>query len=593
MNQPDHHPLYREAPRRSRRLLGEEPAYGPEVLHFQTRALKSLEAANQKDESPETQRIYLHAFRAGEAQGIHVEPETQKEARESPEAAEWLLAEKAEMESLHQTGTYTLVDPPPHANILGCRFTYRIKDGPPKLYKARLVVQGFKQQKGVDYYEVFAPTAKMASLRVILHLAAYHDWEIHQSDFTTAFLNRDLDETIYMRQVPRHEDPKHPRKVCLLQKALYGLKQAPRQWYLKLKQALEGTGFKQSEIELCLFMKLQGTTTLLVIVYVDDLTITGSSLEMIQDFKTSMASTFKMKDLGEMKTFLGLEITRDREARTISIGQGKYIDKILCRFPVDDLKPYTTPMEAHHSLTKEDPTEAPTTEPYAQLVGKLMYCSVSSRPDNSYALGVLATYMSKGKAKEKHWVAVRRVLKYLEGMRNWGITLGGIAELRLQGSTDASWGDDQSDRRSTMGYSFSLGSGPISWRSKRSGTVALSTAEAEYYAGTEALKECSWISELLSDIARPTPTPHLLCDNQSAIAMAGNPIFTARSKHIELKYHYIREQITRGRVTLAYVASRLNVADLFTKAFCLPRHLELCNMLRLPHVSTSDIQGEC
>ena len=497
------------------------------------------------------------------------------------------------MDSLHQTGTFILVDPPAKANILGCRFTYRIKDGPPKIYKARLVVQGFKQKQGVDYHEVFAPTAKMASLRVLLHLAAANDWEIHQSDFTTAFLNGDLDEDIFMKQVPGHEDQDHPEKVCQLKKALYGLKQEPRQWYFKLKQALEDLGFTQNQTEPCLFMKKDASGILFIVVYVDDLTITGSNLLSIQDFKVNMAKAFKMKDMGEMKTYLGLEVSRDRDARTITIRQEKYIEKILGKFPVEDMKVYTTPMEANHELTREDAEDIQTSEPYPQLIGKLMYCMVSSRPDICYAMCVLARYMSEGSTKEKHWKAARRVLKYLENTKQWGITLGGKHEIRLEGSTDASWGDDQKDRKSTMGYCYSLGSGPISWRAKKSGTVALSTAEAEYYAGTEAMKECSWISELIKELGYSIPKPVLLCDNQSAIAMAGNPMFTARSKHIELKYHYIRVQVIKGRVTLEYVTSKLNLADIFTKAFCYPRHMELCRRLRLLPVPTSDIQGGC
>jgi len=491
----------------------------------------------------------------------------------------WMKAESVEVESILKNDTYELVPRSSNMNVLGNKWVYRIKPG--GLYKARIVVKGYLQKEGVDFYEVFAPTAKHITLRAILHLAASLDLELDQVDFTTAFLNGDLHEEIHMEQIPGHEDPEKPNHVCKLKKALYGLKQAPRQWFAKLKEALEQMGFQQCMADACLFWQKDNDHLFFVVVYVDDLILAASNKEKLADFKKNMASKFAMKDLGQLETYLGLQITRDRKKRTVHLSQKKYIENMLVKFQLEDAHPASTPLERGHTLTDPDVCAGePASVPYAQLIGTLMYVMVCSRPDLCHALSVLTRFMAEGKHTEAHWKAAQRVVKYLKGTKDWVLSLGS-EHTSLQGHCDSSWGDDLSTRHSTLGYCFSLGSGVISWRSKKSGSVAHSTTEAEYYAQAEAVKEACWLRMFLEEVWDKPNTTVIHCDNSSAVKLAHNPINHSRTKHIDITHHFIREKIEQGVVELMLVPSKANVADILTKPLTREEHLRLCGLLGL------------
>jgi hypothetical protein len=504
-------------------------------------------------------------------------PINHKEAVESPEADRWAEAEQTELNSILKNDTYELVPRTGDMHVLGNKWVYRIKGG--DTYKARIVVKGYLQKEGVDFAEIFAPTAKHITLRTVLHLAAVHDWELEQIDFVTAFLNGDLEEEIYMEQIPGHEDPVHPTWVCKLKKALYGLKQAPRQWFAKLKDALTSMGFTQHAADSCLFMRSSGTHVFLVVVYVDDLILAASNKKEVADFKKIMADKFAMKDLGALETYLGLKVTRDREAKTVSLSQSKYIDNMLEKFNLADAHPVATPLEPGHELTNPQHSgEKDPDVPYPQLVGTLMYIMVCTRPDICHALGLLTRFMAVGKHTASHWKGAQRVAKYLKGTKDFVLTLGG-SQSQLEGYCDASWGDDHSTRHSTLGYCFSLGSGAISWRSKKSGSVAVSTTEAEYYAQAEAVKEGCWLRMLLEGLNEEQQQTIIRCDNSGAVKLAHNPVNHSRTKHIDITHHFLREKIAGKEVDLVQVSTKDNVADIFTKPLTKEGHQRLCSAL--------------
>lgn len=509
-------------------------------------------------------------------------PRNHREALNGPDSASWRAAMDKEMECLQKNNTFTLVPRTANMHVLGNQWVWRIKPG--GLFKARIVVRGDWQIEGVDFFEVFAPTAKLASLRIVLHLAGVYGLHVEQVDFVTAFLNGDLEEDIFMRQVPGYEDPSRPTHVCKLNKALYGLRQAPRQWFAKLKEALESMSFTQSRSDLSIFFKRNGSSCFFIVVFVDDLTLAASDKQMLEDFKAEMGRRFEMKDLGELKTYLGIDISRDQRSGFFSLHQGKYITSLLNKFDMVDCHDVSMPLDPGHDLTDPQLASPPAPgKPYAQLVGSLMYLMVCTRPDLAFTICTLSRFMAEGKCTEAHWKAAKRTLRYLHGTKDWALQVGGRQEVNLIGWADASYGEDKQGRRSPLGFHFSLGSGPISWRSKLSDVVALSSTEAEYYAITEAAKEAAWIQSFLGELGTPIPRYHLWCDNQGAIAMTQNAVSHARTKHIDIKHHFIKDLVEDKKVTIEYVHTSENVADVFTKALPAPRHQQLCQ--RLLHIN--------
>jgi hypothetical protein len=506
-------------------------------------------------------------------------PRSFKEAMGRPDAEQWKAACDKEYECIIKNDTYDLIGReslPAHANILGNTWVCKIKPG--MLYRARLCVRGDWQIEGVDYFEVFAPTAKLASFRMILHLGATFDLEVHQVDFETAFMNGDIEEDIYMRQIPGYEDPEKPHHVCKLKKALNGIRQAPRQWFAKLKEALLELGFEQSkEDPTVLYRKGEGGF-FYVLIFVDDLILATNNKKELEAFKGELGRRFVIKDLGEISTYLGIDITRARDGHTMALNQGKYIDKLLNRFHLSDCKPKTTPMEVGHDLTNPaNPVGKDVDVPYPQLLGALMYLMVCTRPDLAYAISVLSRFMAKGRHNNTHWKAATRVLAYLKQTRDWSLILGGRGELKLLGYCDASWADDQASRKSTLGFCYTLGEkGLISWKSKLSTTQALSTAEAEYYAAGFAVTEGLWLVRMLGELGVQASPFTLKCDSNSAIHLIKNPVVSYRSKHIEIKHHFIRDHVENKEIVVDYVETAKNWADVFTKALPFTKLLPQC-----------------
>lgn len=428
-------------------------------------------------------------------------------------------------------------------------------------YKARLVAKGFRQREGIDYEEVFAPVSKYTTLRAVLATAAVEDLEIHQLDIKTAFLNGELEEDVWTQQPPGYEEGR-AGMACHLHKALYGLKQAPRAWHLRLKEELESIGFTQSEADPGLFITKGDNEPIYLITYVDDILIITKGIQATIPIKQSLMSAFEARDLGEATFFLGMSITRDRDNRTIKLGQERLTTDLLSKYGMLEAKSLSTPLGTSIKLTKDGERLDCATYGYSQLIGSLMYLSVCTRPDIAQAVGALARYMAQ--PTTAHWQSAKGVLRYLSGTANYGIIFG-ETKAGLDAYTDADFAGDIDTRRSTTGYVFILNGGAISWSSRLQQTVAASTTEAEYMAAASATKEGLWLRKLLNDLQLDITTIDINADNQSAIKLLKNPVFSMRSKHIDVIYHFARERVMRGEVRFSYIRTDSMVADALTK----------------------------
>lgn len=492
-----------------------------------------------------------------------MEPSTMEEALSGEDADLWRRAMDEEMASLLANKTWTLETPPAGITPIPVKWVYKIKrdaSGNVERYKARLVAKGFRQREGIDYEEVFAPVSKYATLRTLLAAAAAADLELHQLDIKTAFLNGELEEDVYVIQPPGYEEGSN-NIACHLHKALYGLKQAPRAWHLRLKQELETMGFIQSKADPGLFISTAEDGTTLVLTYVDDLLIAAPDTARAVGVKERLMSVFEARDLGEATFFLGMSIMRDRESRTIKLAQERLTADLLSKHGMLEAKALSTPLSPSTKLTKSGESLDRETCGYAELIGSLMYLSVCTRPDIAQAVGALARYMAQ--PTTLHWQAAKGVLRYLAGTADFGINFGG-AKAGLEAYCDADFAGDIDTRRSTTGYVYILNGGAISWSSRLQQTVAASTTEAEYMGAAAAIKEGLWLRKLFADMGLDTEIS-IWADNQSAIKLLKNPVFSMRSKHIDVVYHFARERVARGEVSFNYIRTDKMVADALTK----------------------------
>ncbi|KAJ9554092.1 hypothetical protein OSB04_018137 [Centaurea solstitialis] len=492
--------------------------------------------------------------------------------QEAQGIAEWEAAMNEEMEALHQNDTWELVPRPQDIELLTSKWIFRLKrkvDGTIDRYKARLVARGFSQQYGLDYEETFSPVAKMVTIRTVISLAAHNNWNLWQLDVKNAFLYGELDRDIFMEQPQGFVSQRFPEHVCRLKKALYGLKQAPRAWYGQIAQYLSFCGFHSSSSDPSLFCKVTSEKCTILLLYVDDMIITGDNDDEISRLCDELSIRFEMKNLGEAHSFLGLEIVK---TAGYFLCQGSYALSLLERFGMADSTPTATSMEPQLKLHKAEgePLKDPTR--FRQLVGSLFYLTIT-RPDLAYSVGVVSQFMDK---------PCEKILRYVKGTLQLGLLYKPNVSLSLHGFTDADWAGDVITRRSTTGYCFSLGSAVVSWCSKKQQTVTLSSTEAEYVAATMATQECIWLKRLLKDIGVNIDYPvPLACDNESTIKLAGNPVFHARTKHIEVHHHFVREKVLNQEIVLQKVKTNDQVADVFTKALSKVKFEMFCVALGL------------
>ena len=547
------------------------------------------------DHAPSTIHSFALIARAGTQATViadtPTEPRSFKEAMTGPQATEWKKAGDSEINSLRKAGTFILVPRPTHGNVIGNKMVLKIKrgkDGNIVKYKCRLVAKGYLQRYGVDYVDTYAPVARLPSIRALIAITAHHDLELHQMDVKSAYLNGDLEEEIYMEQPEGYATPGQEHLVCRLQKSLYGLKQAGRTWHHKIDVALKHRGFTSLEADHCIYVRKLSDSLIIIALYVDDLLIAASRLAELSLFKKDLAAQFNMEDLGEASYILGIEIQRDRTARTISIGQSNYITGLLERHNMATCNPVVTPMEKvtqtqlatatnDHNATLEETRE------YQSIIGGVMYAMLCTRPDIAFAVSTLSQFASNPSAL--HRQALQRVLRYLRGTVHQRIIYQGEgptdSQPELLGYSDSDWGQRQ-DRRSISGYAFLLCGGAISWQSKKQKTVALSTVEAEYMATTQAAKEAIWWRSHLSGLGYDMSTPTtLLSDSQGSIALAQNPDEHARTKHIDIQYHFIRQHLATKTIKLLFIGTAEMAADLLTKALDRIAHCREMGLLGL------------
>ncbi|CAI7854353.1 unnamed protein product [Closterium sp. NIES-53] len=457
-------------------------------------------------------------------------PRSYAEAITGPYSSQWQAAMDAEMASWKSTSTYVHAVPPSRANIVDGMWIFRVKrpPGSPPAFKARYIARGFNQRQGVDYFQSFSPTPKMTTLRVFLHVAAQHDYELHSLDFSTNFLQGSLHEEIWLRRPPGFTGSFPPGTQWSLRRPVYGLRQTPREWHDTLRTTLAALGFNPSTADPSLFLR---TDTLLppfyVLVYVDDLVFATADTEALTLVKSELQKRHTCIDLGELCNYLGLQITQDRARRTITLTQSHMVHQVLQRFGFQFSSPQPTPLSTGHSLSAPPSDESvEPSGPYPELV---------------------ARYVAPGRHRKVHWDAAKRVLHYLCSTSGMGLVLGGRGPVVLTGHADASWVNDSATQRSSHGYTFSLGFGSVSCRSTCSSSVLSSNCEAEIYAGAMATQELRWLTYLFFGLGeQPRSPPVLYVDNKAMIALCKEHRLEHRMKHIALRYCLARELQKRG-----------------------------------------------
>jgi len=373
---------------------------------------------------------------------------------------EWDSAMNDEMNALIKNQTWDLVPKLMEVKHITCKWVYKIKrkaDSSVDRYKARLVARKFSQKYGEDYDETFSSVAKMISVRVVISLAAHHEWELWQLDVKNAFLYDEIDKDIYMEQRDGYVSQVHPEYVCKLKNALYGLKQAPRAWYGKIAEYLQFCGYFASNSDSSSFVKKQSKVHVIVLLYVDDMIVTGNDNGEIAKLRAELSVWFEMKDLGELSHFLGFEVSSLKGG--IFVSQQSYAKKLVGRFGLNQSKWCSTPLDTNIKLRREEGKLLPDPRPYRALVGSLIYLTITG-PDIAFSVGLVSRYMQA--PRKPHLEAAKRILKYIYSTIDMGLFFkkGGAFELR--GFSDADLGGDFDDWKSTSGYAFSCGSSYIS-----------------------------------------------------------------------------------------------------------------------------------
>ena len=491
----------------------------------------------------------------------------------------WRQAMVDEMAALHSNGTWDLVVLPSGKSTVGCRWVYAVKVGPDgqvDRLKARLVAKGYTQVYGSDYGDTFSPVAKIASVRLLLSMAAMCSWPLYQLDIKNAFLHGDLAEEVYMEQPPGFVAQGESGLVCRLRRSLYGLKQSPRAWFSRFSSVVQEFGMLRSTADHSVFYHHNSLgQCIYLVVYVDDIVITGSDQDGIQKLKQHLFTHFQTKDLGKLKYFLGIEIAQSSSGVVLS--QRKYALDILEETGMLDCKPVDTPMDPNVKLVPGQGEPLGDPGRYRRLVGKLNYLTIT-RPDISFPVSVVSQFLQS--PCDSHWDAVIRILRYIKSTPGQGVLYENRGHTQVVGYTDADWAGSPTDRRSTSGYCVFIGGNLISWKSKKQDVVARSSAEAEYRAMALATCELIWLRHLLQELRfGKDEQMKLICDNQAALHIASNPVFHERTKHIEVDCHFIREKIASGCVATSFVNSNDQLADIFTKSLRGPRIKYICNKL--------------
>ncbi|KAK8944130.1 hypothetical protein KSP39_PZI007676 [Platanthera zijinensis] len=497
------------------------------------------------------------------------------QAMKSSNSHKWVEAMNDEIKSMEENKVWELVDLPEGTKPVGCKWIFKTKrdaSGNVEKYKARLVAKGFTQREGIDYNETFSPVSSKDSFRIIMALVAQFDLELHQMDVKTAFLNGDIDETIYMVQPENFVSGDPKRTVCKLKKSIYGLKQASRQWYYKFHQIIVSFGFEANVVDDCVYHKFSGSKYIFLVLYVDDVLLASNEIGILNQTKKFLAKNFEMKDLGIASYVLGIKIHRDRSQGILGLSQENYINKVLERYGMKNCKPSDTPNSKgdKFSLDQCPKNEVEQKEmlkiPYASAVGSLMYAQVCTRPDLAFIVGMLGRYLSNPGIK--HWIAAKRVMRYLQKTKEYMLTYKRSEQTEIIGYSDSDFAGCQDSRKSTSGYVFMLAGGAVSWKSTKQSLIASSTMAAEFIACYEASNHCIWLRNLLTglkivdSIKKPLK---LYCDNNSAVLYSNSNRSATKSKHIDIKFLVVKERVRNGQMSVEHIGTNSMIADPLTK----------------------------
>ncbi|GJW32712.1 putative ribonuclease H-like domain-containing protein [Tanacetum coccineum] len=478
----------------------------------------------------------------------------------------WVEAMQEELLQFKLQNVWVLVDLPKGHRAIGTKWVYRNKKDERGIVvrnKARLVAQGHTQEEGIDYDEVFAPVARIEAIRIFLAYASFMGFTVYQMDVKSAFLYGQIEEEVYVCQPPGFEDPDHPDRVYKVVKALYGLHQAPRAWYDTLATYLLSNGFQRGKIDQTLFIKSQKGHILLVQIYVDDIIFGSTKKELCDEFEKLMKDKFQMSSMGELTFFLGLQVQQKKKG--IFISQDKYVHEILKKFNYTDVKSASTPTDLERPLVKDADADDVDEHLYRSMIGSLMYLT-ASRPDIMFAVCACARFQVS--PKTSHLLAVKRIFRYLKGKPSLGLWYSKDSPLELVAYTDSDYAGATLDRKSTTGGCQFLGNRLISWQCKKQTVVATtSTTEAEYVAAASCCGQVLWIQNQLLDYGYNFMNTVIYIDNTSTICIIENPVQHSKTKHIEIRHHFIRDCNTKKLIQMAKIDTQLNVADLLTKGF--------------------------
>ncbi|GJZ79991.1 putative ribonuclease H-like domain-containing protein [Tanacetum coccineum] len=477
----------------------------------------------------------------------------------------WVEAMQEELLQFKLQKVWILVDLPKGHRAIGTKWVYRNKKDERGIVirnKARLVAQGHTQEEGIDYDEVFAPVARIEAIRIFLAYASYMGFMVYQMDVKSAFLYGQIEEEVYVCQPPGFEDPDHPNKVYKVVKALYGLHQAPRAWYDTLATYLLSNGFQRGQIDQTLFIKRHKGHILLVQIYVDDIIFGSTKKELCDEFEKLMKDKFQMSSMGELTFFLGLQVQQRKKG--IFISQDKYVHEILRKFNYTDVKSASTPTDLEKPLVKDADADDVDEHLYRSMIGSLMYLT-ASRPDIMFAVCACARFQVS--PKTSHLLAVKRIFRYLKGKPSLGLWYSKDSPLELVAYTDSDYAGATLDRKSTTGGCQFLGNRLISWQCKKQTVVATSTTEAEYVAAASCCGQVLWIQNQLLDYGYNFMNTVIYIDNTSTICIIENPVQHSKTKHIEIRHHFIRDCNAKKLIQMAKIDTQLNVADLLTKGF--------------------------
>jgi hypothetical protein len=483
---------------------------------------------------------------------------------ESIQHDDWIRAMNEELDQIEKNNTWELFPRPEDKNVIGSKWVFKNKmneKGQVVRNKARLVCKGYAQVEGREFDETFSPVARLEAIIMFLSYSCHKNFKVYQMDVKSTFLNGDLEEEVYMEQPEGFSLTDNPNYVCKMKKALYGLKQAPRAWYYRLDKFLQHKGLKKGTVDNNLYIKYEGDNLLVVLVCVDDIIFGYTNESSVQWFSNSMKTEFEMSMIGELSYFLGLQV--NQSSTGIIISQEKYLKEMLKKFQMEDSSPISTPMVVGCKLSKDNISPDVDQRTYRSMIGNLLYITTSC-PNIMQVVGMVGHYQST--PKQSHLVAVKRIFKYLKGTMTYGLWYPRNQNFQLTAYLDADWKNCVDERKSSSGGEFFLGDSLVAWVSKKQGSIYVSTTEAKYIIVATCCTQILWMIQTLANlkVTYTDPIP-LHCDNTSSISVSKNLVLHSKTKHVPIKYHFLREQVTNKIIQLNYIPSTEHIVDIFTK----------------------------